>query len=71
MLKHAMKLIEKIFEHRIRQQIEIDDLQFGLLKGKGSTDAIFMDRCRRILELNVRSSILFLWIWRSDKLGNA
>jgi len=39
-----MKVIEKIFEHRIRQQIEIDDMQFGFLKGKGTTDAIFMAR---------------------------
>jgi len=31
-----------IFEHRIRQQIEIDDMQFGFMKGKGNTDAIFM-----------------------------
>ena len=44
LLKHAMKLIEKIFEHRIRQQIVIDDMQFGFMKGKGTTDAIFMAR---------------------------
>jgi len=41
LLEHAiiaMKVVEKIFEHRIRQQIEIDDMQFG------TTDAIFMTR---------------------------
>jgi len=27
LLEHAMKVVEKIFEHRIRQQIEIDDMQ--------------------------------------------
>ena len=27
LLEHAMKFVEKIFEHRIRQQIEIDDMQ--------------------------------------------
>jgi len=26
-------------EHRIRQQIVIDDMQFGFMKGKGTTDA--------------------------------
>jgi len=31
-----MKVVEKIFEHRIRQQIEIDDMQFGFMKGKGN-----------------------------------
>jgi len=39
-----MKGVERIFEHRIRHQIEIDDMQFGFMKGKGTTDAIFMAR---------------------------
>ena len=34
----------KAFVHRIRQQIVIDDMQFGFMKGKGTTDAIFMAR---------------------------
>jgi len=44
LLKHAMKVVERIFEHRIRQKIEIDDMQFGFMKGKGTTDTIFMTR---------------------------
>ena len=28
LLEHAMKVVERIFEYRIRQQIEIDDMQF-------------------------------------------
>ena len=43
LLEHAMKVIERIFEHRIRL-IEIDGMQFGFMKGKGTTDAIFMAR---------------------------
>jgi len=43
-LEHAMKVVERIFEHRIRQQIKIDDMPFGFMKGKGTTDAIFMAR---------------------------
>ena len=39
-----MKVVERIFEHRIRQQFVIDDMQFGFMKGKGTTDAIFMAR---------------------------
>jgi len=39
-----MKVVEKIFEHRIRQQIEVDDMQFGFMKGKGTTDDIFTVR---------------------------
>ena len=61
LLEHAMKVVERIFEHRIRQQIEIDDVQFGFMM-----PFLWQDRCRRILELKVRNSILVLWIWRKD-----
>ena len=44
-MEHAMKVVERIFEHRIRQQVVIDDMQFGFMKGKGTTDAIFTARC--------------------------
>ena len=44
LLKHARKVTEKIFEHIIPQQIEIDDMQFGFVKGNRTTDAIFMAR---------------------------
>ena len=44
LLEHAMKVVERIFEHRIWQQIEVDDMQFGFMKGKGTTDAIFTVR---------------------------
>ena len=37
-----MKVVERIFEHRIRQQIDRDDMQFGIMKGTGTTDCIFI-----------------------------
>ena len=43
-MEHAIKVVERIFEYRIRQQIVIDDMQFGFMKGKGTTDAIFIAR---------------------------
>ena len=42
LLEHPMKVVERIFKHGIQQQINIDDMQFGFMKGKGSTDAIFI-----------------------------
>ena len=33
-LEHAMKVVKRISEHIIRQQIEVDDMQFGFMKGK-------------------------------------
>jgi len=44
LLERATKVVERIFEHRIRQQIDIDDMQFGFMKGKGTTDTIFIVR---------------------------
>jgi len=37
-----MKVVERICEHRIRQQIDINDMQFGFMKGKATTDTIFI-----------------------------
>jgi len=66
LLEHGMKVVERISEHRIWQQIEADDMQFGFMKG----DAIFtVDRCRRILELKERSSTLALWILKKVLIG--
>jgi len=44
LLEHAMKVVERIFEYRIRQQIAIDDMQFGFMKDKETTNGIFMAR---------------------------
>jgi len=41
-----MKVVERVFQHRIRQQIEKDDMQFSTryMKNKGTTGAIFIVR---------------------------
>jgi len=44
LLEHAVKVVERILEHRIWQHIDIDDMQFGFMKGKGTTHAIFIVR---------------------------
>ena len=65
-----MRVVEGIFEHRVRRQIRIDGMQFGFMKGRGTTDAIlWQDGCGRILELKVEGSVLVLWIWRKLLMG--
>jgi len=69
-LDHAIKVVERIFEHRIGQQIVIDDMQFGFMKGKGTTDAIFM--ARQMQEnFRVKGEKLYfgLWICRKHLIG--
>jgi hypothetical protein len=44
LLEHAMKVVERVLEWRVREQINIDEMQFGFTPGKGTTDAIFVVR---------------------------
>jgi len=63
LLEHVMKVLERTFKNRIRQQIDTDDMLFGLIKGKGTTDTIFIVRqMQEKFRAKARSSILALWI---------
>ena len=67
LLEHAMKVVERISEHRIPQQIEVDDMQFGFMKGKGTTDAIFS--VRQMQEnFRVKGKKLYFGLWIRKKL---
>ena len=39
LLEHAMKVIEHVFERKIREKVKTDAMQFGFMPGKGTTDA--------------------------------
>ena len=39
-----MKVMEHILEARLRNLVDIDDMQFGFRPGRGTTDAIFILR---------------------------
>ena len=40
-MAYTMTLWERIIDHRIRQIVKLDDIQFGLRKGKSTTEPIF------------------------------
>ena len=44
LLEHAMKVLERVIEGRVRKIAKIDDMQFGLMAGRSTTDAIFIVR---------------------------
>lgn len=44
LLEIGLKVYERVIEGRIRQQVEMHDNQFGFMKGRGTTDAIFILR---------------------------
>ena len=44
LLQHAMKIVEKVLERRLRHMVKVDDMQFGFMPGKGTIDAVFILR---------------------------
>ena len=44
LLEHAMKIVERVLEKRIRSLVILDEMQFGFMPGKGTVDAIFIVR---------------------------
>ena len=42
LLEQPMKVLERVLEIRIRCQASIDNMQFGFMPGKGTTDVIFI-----------------------------
>ena len=51
--EHISKVMERIIEDFIRN-INIDDMQFGIMPGRGTTDAIFI--VRQIQEAYIRKN---------------
>jgi len=60
LLEHAMKVIERVFERRIREKVKIDAKQFGFMPGKGTTHATSSqyDRCKRNIGVKESSTLL-------------
>ena len=42
--RKAMKVFERIIEARLREKVDIDNMQFDFSAGKGTTDAILIVR---------------------------
>ena len=48
LLEQGMKVIERIFERRLRKVVKLDEMQMGFMPRRGTTDAIFI--MRQLLE---------------------
>ena len=44
LLEHAMKIVERVLEKQIRTLVNLNEMQFGFMPGKGTVDAIFIVR---------------------------
>ena len=44
LLEHVLKILVRVIDTRVRRIVKVDDMQFGFMAGKGTTDAIFVVR---------------------------
>ena len=44
LLEHGMMMVERVSEKRIRALMEVDDMKFGFMPGRGMTNASFIVR---------------------------
>ena len=44
LIEQVMRVLERVVKGLIRQRVEIDEMQFGFMSGRGTTDAIFIVR---------------------------
>ena len=61
-LDHVMKGIERVIEKIIRERISIDDMQFGFVPGRGTTDAIFILRQLQEKHLAKNKKLYFAFV---------
>ena len=63
LLEHAMKgLFERVIEEKIREQVNIGDMQFGFMNGKGTIDAIFIARQLQKRYLEKKKKLYFVFV---------
>ena len=62
LLDHLMKVFERVIEKYIREAVNIDDMQFGFMPGKGTMDAIFITRIMQERFLTKKKDLYFTFI---------
>ena len=62
LLEQTLKLYERVLEVRIREQVNIDAMQFGFMPGKGTTDAIFIARQVQEKHLSKKKDLYFAFV---------
>ena len=43
-MEHAFKLYKKILDERLREMVDIDKMQYGIMPVRGTVDAVFVLR---------------------------
>ena len=62
MVDHVMKVIERVIDKLLRERIDIDEMQFGFVPGRGTTDAIFLFRQLQEKYLGKRKNLYLAFV---------
>ena len=55
-------MVERIIEKQIRSHLSIDEMQFGFMSGRGTTDAIFNLRQMQEKFLGKKKNLYFAFV---------
>ena len=61
-MDQVQKAVERVLEKQIRCEIYIDDMQFGFMHGRGTTDAIFLLRQMQEKYLRKNKKLYFAFV---------
>ena len=62
LLDQGMKMFERILEKIIREQVNINEMQYGFMPGRGTTDAIFILRQLQERDLHKNKRLYFVFV---------
>ena len=62
LLEHVMKVLERVLESLICSQVDINNMQFGFMPGRSSTDAIYILRQMQEKHLVRKKKIYFTFV---------
>ncbi len=62
LLDQVMKVLERVVEKLIRDMVDIDEMQFGFVPGRGTTDAIFILRQLQEKYLAKKKNLYFAFV---------
>ena len=71
LLEHAMNIVEKGLERRLRHMAKVDEMQFGFMSGKETIDAVFILRRLQEEYLDNEKKLYVCFVtWRRHLTGS-
>ena len=63
LVEHGMKIVERVLKKKMKALMEMDDMQFGFMPGRGMTNVFYSEKnARRICGRRIKSCTCVLWI---------